>query len=111
MIIIIVYSIESYIYFILSYAFVLHRTNRSAEYNLKKRINYNLFGSNCHVEYSTKNLHPSDEHQDSRTWTIVVKQIPEHVTEEHLRHLFISCHSMKYIPARTVGSAKRILWG
>jgi len=103
-----------------SYAFVLHRTNREAEYNRKRPIDYRRFGANCHIEYMRKNVNGSNVHQNSSKWNIVVKKIPENVTEECLRTLFMGCHSMIYIPARIVNKTNmkgtldiknKVLWG
>ncbi len=102
------------------YAFVLHRTALNAEYNLKRPIDRFIFGSNCHVEYANSRFYRFSEHQTTNTWSIIVRKIPENITEEYLRNLFIGCHSMKYAPARAINKTKRtvtsntknkLLWG
>ncbi len=107
-------------YSILSYAFVLHRTARNAECNRRRPINRLIFGYNCHVEYANSPSHLFSEPQIAEIWNVTVRQIPENITEECLRNLFLGCHSMKYIPARVINNVKttatsttenKLLWG
>jgi hypothetical protein len=91
---------------------VLHRNSRDAEYNLKKPIKYYRFGSSCRVEYMKENnLREPSEYQNAKTWNVMVKHIPKNVSEECLRNLFVGCHSIKYIPARTIEKTRKTLWG
>ena len=89
-----------------SYAFVAHRTSVEAEYNRKQPIDYRLFGSDCSIEYIKKNDDRFNINENSNQWNIVVRQVPENVTEESLKSLFIDSHSMMYIPARRVTKIK-----
>jgi len=97
------YSIfYSHQYLFYSYAFLLHNTAIEAENNRKRPINHGLFGPDCYIEYAKNNFDNSTKHQDSDKWNVLVRQIPENVTEERLRKLFTGCHSIFYIPARNV---------
>jgi hypothetical protein len=89
-----------------------------AERNRKQPVDYLLFGPDYRVEYAKKNSHLSNKHVDSHTWNVVVKHIPENVTEQCLRNLFVGCQFMRYIPARTACNtrkpsfiSKKVLWG
>ncbi|UJR18817.1 hypothetical protein I4U23_021944 [Adineta vaga] len=98
----------------LNYAFIFHRTNLQAEYNRKRAINSSRFGSNCQIEF-VKNLSElSNENEFNENWNIVVKQIPENVTENDLKKLFFNSNQIKYIPARIVQKSNtdhKILFG
>jgi hypothetical protein len=103
-----------------SYAFVYYRTCSEAEYHRKQPVDHHVFGSNCRVEYANNDLHISNKEQISEMWNIIIRHIPENITEECLRNLFPDCYSMKYIPARAVDNRqtgiqstteKKILWG
>lgn len=104
--IIILYSIYNSYLFIFSYAFVLHRQSQQAEYNRRRSINHLIFGDNCRVEYSNKNNDHFIDKKHSDKSKIVVRQIPENVSEEHLRNLFSGCHALLYFPARVINKAK-----
>ncbi|CAF1184521.1 unnamed protein product [Adineta steineri] len=85
-----------------NYAFIFHRTNPQAEYNRKRAISSLRFGSNCQIEF-VKNLEElSNENKVNENWNIVIKQIPENVTENDLKNLFFNSNQIKYIPARIV---------
>ncbi|CAF1320517.1 unnamed protein product [Adineta steineri] len=98
----------------LNYAFIFHRTNLQAEYNRKRVINSLPFGSNCQIEF-VKNLDElSNENKVNENWNIVIKQIPENITENDLKNLFSNSYQIKYIPAKIVQKSntnKKILFG
>ncbi|CAF1287532.1 unnamed protein product [Adineta steineri] len=86
----------------LNYAFIFHHTNLQAEYNRKRAISSSRFGSNCQIEF-VKNLDElSNENELNEKWNIVVKKIPENVTENDLKNLFFNFNQLKYISARNV---------
>ncbi|CAF1412838.1 unnamed protein product [Adineta steineri] len=86
----------------LNYAFIFHRTNLQAEYNRKRAITSSQFGSNCQIEF-VKNLEElSNDNKLNENWDIAIQQIPESVTENHLKKIFFNSNKMKYIPARNV---------
>jgi hypothetical protein len=93
-------SIDSYLLF--RYAFISHRSSKEAQRNLQRPIDYILLGDECHVEHAgdTPSRSNTNRHCDERT--IVVKNIPEYVTENDLSRLFINCYISRYCPARTV---------
>ncbi|CAF1240271.1 unnamed protein product [Adineta steineri] len=98
----------------LNYAFIFHRTNLQAEYNRKRVISSLPFGSNCQIEF-VKNLDElSNENKVNENWNIVVKKIPENVTENDLKNLFSNSNQIKYIPPKIVQKSNRnqkILFG
>ncbi|CAF4000479.1 unnamed protein product [Adineta steineri] len=98
----------------LNYAFIFHRTNLQAEYNQKRGIKSSQFGSNCQIEF-VKNLSElSNENKVNENWNIVIKQIPENVTENDLKNLFFNSNQIKYIPARIaqkLSTNHKILFG
>ncbi|CAF1559809.1 unnamed protein product [Adineta steineri] len=98
----------------LNYAFIFHHTNLQAEYNRKRAISSSPFGSNCQIEF-VKNLEElSNENKVNENWNIVIKKIPENVTENDLKNSFSNSYQIKYIPAKIVQKSntnKKILFG
>jgi hypothetical protein len=92
----------SIFYFLLRYAFILHRTAKEAKHNLLRPVNYILLGPECHVKYAGDSQPLPIDHRLCDKRTIVVKSIPESVSEDDLRQLFTNCHISKYCPARTI---------
>ncbi|CAF1415028.1 unnamed protein product [Adineta steineri] len=86
----------------LNYAFIFHRTNLQAEYNRKRTIKSSQFGSNCQIEFVQNLSQFSNENEFNENWNIVVKKIPENVTENDLKKLFFNSNRIKYIPTRNV---------
>ncbi|CAF1285200.1 unnamed protein product [Adineta steineri] len=86
----------------LNYAFIFHRTNLQAEYNRKRTIKSSQFGSNCQIEFVQNLSQFSNENELNENWNIVVKKIPENVTENDLKKLFFNSNRIKYIPARNI---------
>ncbi|CAF1419359.1 unnamed protein product [Adineta steineri] len=86
----------------LNYAFIFHRTNLQAEYNRKRTIKSSQFGSNCQIEFVQNLSQFSNENEFNENWNLVVKKIPENVTENDLKKLFFNSNQIKYIPARNV---------
>ncbi|CAF1505511.1 unnamed protein product [Adineta steineri] len=86
----------------LNYAFIFHRTNLQAEYNRKRAIKSSQFGSNCKIDFVKSLSQLSNENEFNENWNIVVKKIPENVTENDLKKLFFNSNQIKYIPARNV---------
>ncbi len=84
------------------YAFVVHRTPLDAECNRRRPIDYQLFGSDCRVEYAKDRSHLTTRSQTFDRQTIVVSQIPDNVTEKDLYNLFVGCDTLKYCPPRTI---------
>ena len=84
------------------YAFVLHKTAKAAARNFRRPINHTLLGSECNVEHASHNEPPLTRPRLHDKRTIVVKKIPQDVSENDLRRLFTNCHVLKYCPARTV---------
>ncbi|CAF0872332.1 unnamed protein product [Adineta steineri] len=86
----------------LNYAFVFYRTHLQAEYNRKRAITSSQFGPNCQIEFVQNLSQLPNENELNENWNIVVKKIPENVTENDLRNLFFNSNEIKYIPARNV---------
>ncbi|CAF0905054.1 unnamed protein product [Adineta steineri] len=86
----------------LNYAFIFYRTNIQAEYNRKRAITSSQFGPNCQIEFVQNLSQLSNENELNENWNIVVKKIPENVTENDLKKLFFTSNEIKYIPARNV---------
>jgi hypothetical protein len=114
-----IYFIKDSIFFN-RYAFVLHRTPREAERNLRRPINFHLLGHKCRVEYANDSSALSNNHQSFGNRKLMVARIPQNVTEIELHHLFVNCHLLKYCPARIVHSGatttkmknnSKIIWG
>ncbi|CAF4098934.1 unnamed protein product, partial [Adineta steineri] len=90
------------------------RTNLQAEYNQKRGINSSHFGSNCKMEFVQNFSQLSNENQFNENWNIVVKKIPEDITENDLKRLFFNSNEIKYIPARIaqkLSTNHKILFG
>ncbi|UJR18773.1 hypothetical protein I4U23_005679 [Adineta vaga] len=86
----------------LNYAFIFHRTHIQAEFNRKKVIHSSCFGSNCKIKFIKNLSELSNENKCDENWNIVIKQIPENVTENDLKKLFFNSNQIKYIPSRMV---------
>ncbi|CAF1268535.1 unnamed protein product [Adineta steineri] len=86
----------------LKYAFIEHRTIKEAECNFKRPLNYLLFGSKSYVKYAGDSSSLPIGYRFDNERTIVVKNIPENVTEDDLRQLFINCSISKYCPSRKI---------
>ncbi|CAF0811818.1 unnamed protein product [Adineta steineri] len=98
----------------LNYAFIFHRTNPQAEYNRKRAIKSSQFGSNCQIELVQNFSQLLNENQLNENWNIVVKKIPENVTENDLKKLFINTNEIKYTPAKIaqkLSTNHKILFG
>ncbi|CAF4252586.1 unnamed protein product, partial [Adineta steineri] len=91
----------------LNYAFIFHRTNLQAEYNRKRVINSLPFGSNCKIDVVKSLSQLSNEYELNEKWNIVIKKIPENVTENDLKNLFSNSYQIKYIPAKIVQKSNR----
>ncbi|UJR25494.1 hypothetical protein I4U23_006840 [Adineta vaga] len=110
---------QSYLPPHLNYAFILHSTESYAEYNRTKPFDHRLFGANCCIEYAKGKMNLAYENPNFDQWSIVVRHIPENVSEESIRNLFSDCEFMKYIPARhrikrtrtSSVNPNKILWG
>jgi hypothetical protein len=89
-------------YLFLRYAVVCHCTSQEAERNLQRPVNYHRLGATCRVEYARDHSNFSDVHQNFDKKKVVVRQIPENVSENDFRRLFTSCHVLRYRPARIV---------
>ncbi|CAF1328965.1 unnamed protein product [Adineta steineri] len=86
----------------LKYAFIEHRTIKEAECNFKRSLNYLLFGSKCYMKYTGDSSSLPIGYRFDNERTIVVKNIPQNVTEDDLHQLFINCSISKYCPSRIV---------
>jgi len=98
----------------------VHRTFREAARNLQRLTDFHILGPECRVEYARSRLAHSNDQQDFHQKKVVVRQIPENVHENDLRHLFVNCRVIEYCPARTVQLAittmktkdsSKVLWG
>lgn len=89
-------------YLLFRYAFVLHRTNREAQRNLQRPINYRLLGPECRIEYANGRSNDPNNHQSSDNKRLLVKQIPENVSQHELRRVFVGSHAIHYYPARVI---------
>jgi hypothetical protein len=61
-----------------------------------------IFGSECRIEYASDCSALAINHQSFDTKKLTIRQVPENVSENDLRHLFVDCHIIKYRPAVTV---------
>ena len=82
----------------LRHAFVFHHTSKEAKRNLQRPIDAHRFGAKCSVEYANDYLDSSPNNHNK----IVLRGIPENVSEDDLRLLFDNCHILRYSPARVV---------
>ncbi|CAF3516143.1 unnamed protein product [Rotaria socialis] len=91
----------------LKYAFVYHRTSHDAKNNIRRLINFNLLGDECHVEYANACSNISNDNQISSKRKLAIKKIPYNVSEDDLQRLFVNCRILKYCPARITYSTTR----
>ena len=84
------------------YAFIVYKTAKEAKRNFLRSINYILFGPDCHVKYAGNSPCLPVRSQLSVERTIVVKSIPENISEDDIHRLFKNCHIWKYCPASIV---------
>ncbi|CAF2145954.1 unnamed protein product [Rotaria magnacalcarata] len=84
----------------LKYAFVYHRRFQEAKHNLRRPINFNLLGDECHVEYANACSNISNHYQISSKRKLAIKKIPYNANEDDLQRLFVNCRILKYCPAR-----------
>ncbi|CAF1635158.1 unnamed protein product [Adineta ricciae] len=88
----------------LNYAFIFHRTNHQAEFNRQRfLLNPSIFGAKSQIKFA-KTL--PDEDQVDEIWNLVVRQIPENVSEIDLKNLFFNCEKIKFIPGRSIEKSK-----
>lgn len=106
--------------FLLRYAFVFHRTSQEAGRNLRRIIDFGVLGEKCRVEYANINSAPSSNQHILDRKKVVVSGIPQDVSKNDLRHLFVNCHILHYCPARDIQKATvttithkkmKTLWG
>ncbi|CAF1419311.1 unnamed protein product [Adineta ricciae] len=90
-----------------NYAFIFHRTKHQADFNRKRCVNSSLFGSNTQIEHVKNISDLLNENKLNDQWDLVIKQIPENVSENELK-IFFNSHQMKYIPARSIKKTKSI---
>jgi len=95
------YFIAKSRYMFFRYAFIFHRTTQEAERNFLKPIDYYLLGSECCMEYAVDRSAPSSDHQSFDNKTLLVRWIPENVSEHDLYHLFVGCYITKYCPSHS----------
>jgi RNA recognition motif-containing protein len=95
------------------YAFVVYHTFRDAEHNLRRPIDYDLLGPKCRIEYASYHSTVSDSRHSFDNKTLVVRRIPDNVSENDLRRLFVDCRSVNYYSAVTKAtkSKNKILLG
>jgi hypothetical protein len=93
---------------------------KQAVCNLQRPIDHILLGQECQVNYAAHSSYLSTEYRHCDQKTILVRKIPENVTENDLRRLFTNCRISKYCPVRvvhrktistTVTDGTKILWG
>jgi hypothetical protein len=75
---------------------------KEAKRNFLRPVDYILLGPDCHVKYAGDSASLPIGHRLDDKRTIVVKTIPENVSEDDLRRLFTNCDISNYCPARTV---------
>jgi RNA recognition motif-containing protein len=75
---------------------------QEAKRNHLRPIDYIRLGPECHVKYVGDSPSRPIRHRLCDERTIVIKNIPENVSENDLRRLFPNCYISKYCPARTV---------
>lgn len=114
-------SFYQYDFLVHRYAFIVQKTAKEAKRNFLKPIDHNLLGPDCRVKYGRNSgsllpigYRPCDDR------TVVVKNIPDNVSENDIRRVFPDCHVSKYCPARTVyrtatstavANRAKALWG
>ncbi|CAF1480701.1 unnamed protein product [Adineta ricciae] len=86
------------------YAFILHRTAHEAEMNLRRPIDLQILGSECQIEYAGKCISRANISESIEQKKVIVRQIPENITEQNLYELFRHCQILKYCPAVDLSS-------
>jgi RNA recognition motif-containing protein len=84
------------------YAFVCHRTFQDAKRNFRRPIDYDLLGSECHIEYVQSSSATTSNYCDFDRKKLMVSRIPENVSGNDLHRLFVNAHILRYRPARNI---------
>ena len=97
--------LTNYHYLSFRYAFVLHRTSREAQRHLQQPTNHRILGPECRVEYAGNQPNYSNNYQSCDNKRILVSRIPENVSGDELRCLFVDSHMINYYPAQIIHRA------